>query len=136
MGKSYSVDLRLRVLGAVDGGMNKMTAHQLFEVSRSTIDDWIKLRSATGAVTDPPRQQRLVSRALSGTAFSEFAAAHQGATLGQMVLLWEQQHGAKLSAMSFSRALARLGTKGWTRKKRVGVTGSAMKPSARRSGSN
>jgi transposase len=136
MGKSYSVDLRLRVLRAVDGGMNKMTAHRLFGVSRSTIDDWLKLRWQTGAVTGPPRQERLVPRALSGTAFSEFAAAHRGATLGQMVLLWEQQHGQKLSAMSFSRALARLGSKGWTRKKRVGVTESAMKPSAKRSGNN
>ena len=38
MGKSYSVDLRLRVLGAVDSGMSKMAAHKLFQVSRSTID--------------------------------------------------------------------------------------------------
>ena len=38
MGKSYSVDLRLRVVGAIDNGMSKMAAHQLFQVSRSTID--------------------------------------------------------------------------------------------------
>ena len=136
MGRSYSVDLRLRVLGAVDRGMNKMTAHKLFGVSRSTIDDWLQLRSQTGAVIGKPPQARRKPRALAGSAFSEFAATHQGATLGQMVLLWEQQHGSKLSAMSFSRALAHLGAKGWTRKKRVGVTASAMKPSARRSGSN
>jgi hypothetical protein len=49
MGKSCSVDLRLRVLSAVDDGMSKMAAHQMFQVSRSTIDDWLKLRAETGA---------------------------------------------------------------------------------------
>jgi len=50
MGKPYSEDLRLRVLSALDGGMSKMKAHQSFSVSRSTIDDWLKLRERTGSV--------------------------------------------------------------------------------------
>ena len=136
MGKSYSVDLRLRVLGAVDGGLSKMAAHKLFKVSRSTIDDWLKLRLETGAVLDRPPQERRQPRALSGPAFSEFAATQQGATLGQMAVAWQRQHGQKLSTMSFSRALAGLGDKGWTRKKRVGGTANAMPPNARRSGSS
>ena len=136
MGKSYSVDLRLRVVGALDNGMSKMAAHQLFGVSRSTIDDWLKLRLETGAVLDRPRQERRKARALSGPDFSEFAATQQGATLEQMVKAWQRQHGQKLSAMSFSRALAGLGDKGWTRKKRVGAMRSAMRPGARCSGSS
>ena len=109
MGKAYSVDLRLRVLGAVDGGMSKMAAHKLFGVSRSTIDDWLQLRAETGAVLGKPRQERRPPRALAGSAFSEFAAMQQGATLGQMALAWQRQHGQKFSAMSLSRALASLG---------------------------
>jgi transposase len=136
MGKSYSVDLRLRVLGAVDNGMSKMAAHKLFKVSRSTIDDWLKLRLETGDVIGKARRERRQPRALSGPAFSEFAATQQGATLGQMASAWEQQHGRKLSAMSFSRALACLGDKGWTRKKRVGATANAMQPGASSSGSS
>jgi transposase len=136
MGKSYSVDLRLRVVGAVDSGMSKMAAHKLFKVSRSTIDDWLKLRLETGDVIGKAPQERRQPRALSGTAFSEFAATQQGATLGQMAAAWQRQHGQKLSVMSFSRALAGLGDKGWTRKKRVGATVNAMRPSARRSGSS
>ena len=136
MGKAYSVDLRLRVLGAVDGGMSKMAAHKLFGVSRSTIDDWLQLRAETGAVLGKPRQERRPPRALAGSAFSEFATMQQGATLGQMALAWQRQHGQQFSAMSFSRALANLGAKGWTRKKRVGATASATRPSARRSRSN
>ena len=116
--------------------MSKMAAHKLFGVSRSTMDDWLQLRLATGAVTGKPRQERRPPRALAGPAFSAFAATQQGATLGQMALAWERQHGHKLCAMSFSRALAGLGAKGWTRKKRVGATVSGMKPNARRSGSS
>jgi len=92
--------------------MSKMAAHKLFKVSRSTIDDWLKLRSETGAVLGRPRRQRSKPRALSGPAFSEFAATQQGATLEQMVLAWQRQHGQKLSTMSFSRALAGLGDTG------------------------
>ena len=136
MGKSYSVDLRLRVVEAVDNGMSKMAAHQLFQVSRSTIDDWLKLRLETGAVLDRPRQEHRRAGALSGTAFSEFAAMQQGATLEQMAAAWQRQHGQQLSAMSFSRALAGLGDKGWTRKKRVGATANVMPPGARRCGSS
>ena len=136
MGKSYSVDLRLRVVGAIDNGMSQMAAHQLFQVSRSTIDDWLKLRAETGAVLDRPPQERRQPRALSGPAFSECAATQQGATLEQMVLAWQRQHGQKLSAMSFSRALAGLGDKGWTRKKRVTATRNVMPPGARRCGSS
>ena len=53
-GVSYSLDLRLRVVDAIDGGMSKMKAHQTFQVSRSTIDDWLKLRSETGSVSAKP----------------------------------------------------------------------------------
>ena len=123
MGKSYSVDLRLRVLGAIDNGMSKMAAHQLFQVSRSTIDDWLKLRAETAAVLDRPPQARRQPRALSSPAFSEFAATQQGATLEQMVKAWQRQHGQQLSTMSFSRALAGLGDKGWTRKKELPLPG-------------
>ena len=64
MAKSYSVDLRLRVLGAVDKGMSKMAAHQLFQVSRSTSDDWLKLRLERCHAGSPTGDagQRRVSR--------------------------------------------------------------------------
>ena len=50
MGAPYSKDLRRRVLVALDGGMSKWRVHQTFGVSRSTIDDWLKLRAETGVV--------------------------------------------------------------------------------------
>lgn len=50
MGAPYSEDLRLRVLAAVDGGVSKWRVQRTFGVSRSTIDDLLKLRAETGEV--------------------------------------------------------------------------------------
>lgn len=41
---TYSKDLRLRVLGAVDRGLPREEAINLFGVSRSTIKRWMKRR--------------------------------------------------------------------------------------------
>jgi len=48
MGKAYSVDLRLRVLAAIDSGVSKMQVHQSFQISRSTIDDWLRRSEEQG----------------------------------------------------------------------------------------
>jgi len=127
MGKSYSTDLRERVLQAIAEGMSKWQAHRTFHISRSTIDHWLALRERTGRL-DPPPPRRSYTRQLAGAEFEEFARRHAHATLGEMARAWQQEKGISLSLMSFSRAL---GAIGWTRKKRVGVTKSAMKPSER-----
>ena len=115
MGKSYSVDLRLLVLAAIDGGMNKMQAHKTYKVSRSTIDDWLALRAHTGTVAVlPPRVNR---RGLHRhEAFGAFIARHQHSTLEQMCVAWQKETQQSVSLMSFSRALR---ASGYTRKKRV-----------------
>jgi transposase len=133
MGKSYSADLRKMVLSSLDGGMSKMEAHRLYRVSRTTLDDWLLLRQQTGDVAPLPRRAPVKERVLSGEVFAEFARRHAGQKLGQMAQAWEQEQGQSLSEMSFSRALRRVGNvapKGWTRKKRVGVTKSVVKTSA------
>ncbi len=127
MGKSYSTDLRERVLQAIEEGMSKAQAHRTFHISRSTIDHWFALRERTGELIPPPHRSRR-TRQLESEEFKEFAQRHRHATLGEMARAWQEEKGVSLSLMSFSRAL---GAIGWTRKKRVGVTKSATKPSAR-----
>ncbi|MGI8757358.1 MAG: IS630 transposase-related protein [Acidimicrobiales bacterium] len=118
MAYGYSIDLRERVLQALDGGMSKMTAHRTFGVSRSTLDHWLALRAQTGSLAPrAPRHRR--ARQLEGAAFEEFAARQAHASLPEMAQAWQQETGVLLSTMSFSKALARLG---WTRKKRDGAT--------------
>ena len=34
----------------VDGGLSKWRVHQVYGVSRSTLDDWLTLRTETGGV--------------------------------------------------------------------------------------
>ena len=129
MSKGYSIDLRERVLQALDEGLSKSAAHRLFHISRSTVDHWLALREQTGSLA--PRAVRSTrTRQLQGAAFEEFVRAQSHATLGEMSQAWQQQTGVSLTAMSFSRALRRLG---WSRKKRVGVTRSATKRRARSS---
>lgn len=118
MGKSYSVDLRVRVLCALDGGLSKMQAHRTYAVSRSTIDDWLALRESTGSVQVIP--SRAGRKGLHRQeAFAEFAWCHQHSTLEQMRTAWHEEKQQKLSLMAFSRALHALG---YTRKKRVTST--------------
>lgn len=119
MGKAYSQDLRLKVLNALDKGMSKMQAHQSFAVSRSTIDDWLRLRAEQGHLRDKaPRHQK--RGALSDLeVFGAFADPHSGATLKQMAVAWEQETGQHLSINTFSLALQKLR---WTHKKSLSST--------------
>ena len=123
MGKAYSEDFRLRVLeridagmSKVDAGMSKVQAHCTFGISRSTLDDWLRLRDEQGHVRDKPRARTRWGALSDLEVFGEFAARHQGATLGQMANAWQQEKGTHLSRNTFSLALKALG---WTRKKRV-----------------
>ncbi len=115
MGKAYSVDLRLRVLSAIDGGLSKTQAHKTYQVSRSTIDDWLALREQTGGVH--VMSSRAGRKGLpQDEAFESFVLRHQHSTLEQMRVAWHEERKQKLSLMSFSRALR---AAGYTRKKRV-----------------
>jgi len=128
MGRSYSEDLRLKVLQAIDGGLKKRAAHHLFGISRSTIDDWLRQREEVGHVRPLARVRRGQEPSLGDVPeFESFARRHSGATLAQMSAAWEQETGRKLSRNTFSLALQRIG---WTHKKRAVSTKSATNQNA------
>lgn len=54
MGKALSVDLRDRVVGAVEGGLSRRKAAEWFGVSISSATRWTPLVRATGAVGPRP----------------------------------------------------------------------------------
>ena len=106
--------------------MTKMTAHRTFRVSRSTIDDWVKLREQTGAVVAQPRiPPRRAAKLPDLEVVREFALRHTDKTLVQMVLLWQQETGQCVSDVTLGKAMKKLG---WTRKKSPGATWSETKP--------
>ncbi len=117
MGAPYSKDLRLRVLAALDNGMSKWRAHQTFKVSRSTIDDWLKLREKTGKIEATINYHRGPAPALNDSLeLRSFIEEHKNSTLSQIAEAWFAARGQRLSTVTFSKTLKRLG---YTRKKRV-----------------
>lgn len=122
MGKAYSADLRERAVACVDSGLSKMQVSRTFGIARSTLDDWLALREKTGQLRDKSRRPR--AAALPDTVeVRAFIKGQRHSTLAQMAQAWEQATGQRLTPMTFCNSLRRLG---YTRKKRVFSTRSAM----------
>ena len=54
MPRPYSMDLRERVVGAVEAGMSRRAAARLFDVSESAAVKWSQRLRATGSVAPSP----------------------------------------------------------------------------------
>lgn len=123
--RAYSIDLRQRVLHAVDHGTPRAEVAALFHVSLSTIKRYLKQRQVSGNLARKPVPGRpsRYGTALDAELPAQLAA-HDDATLEQHCQLWEQTHGVRVSLATMSRAIARLG---WTRKKTGWVPPSAAK---------
>lgn len=128
MGAPYGEELRKRVMAAVDRGMSKWGAHQVFGVSRSTIDDWLKLRAETGSVKAKTEYYRGRVPMLADTPeLRAFLAAHEGKTLAQLSAAWEAEQKQRVSVKTFHKTLQRLG---YTRKKSATTTANKTPRSA------
>lgn len=122
----YSYDLRRKAIKAVKGGERKITVCKLFNISRNTLDLWLKREEQTGdcrATTGYQQGHR--HKITDWERFRAFAQQHGGKTQTEMAKLW----GEGVKQQDISRALAKLGL---SRKKRLTATGSAMTSSVRR----
>ena len=115
--RGYSLDLRLKVLAAVDLGMPRKEVARTFGVSKPTVDRYLSLRRQTGEI-GPPQSP---GRAASLTATIEERSAlwrqleeNDDATLERHCELWESKHGDKVSVPTMRRAVRKLG---WTKKR-------------------
>ena len=121
---AYSVDLRERALAAIDSGMSKWEAHKTFKVSRTTLDDWLQLREESGSL-EPIAYRRGPKPTIADTAEHQaFFDKHEHKTLAQLCDIWFKKTGHRVSDVSMSKTLKRLG---YTRKKRAIVTKNEMK---------
>jgi transposase len=101
-------------------GMTKSEASIAFQISRNTIDLWLKRKASTGNLA--PSSNAPVSRQgkiVNWEAFRTFAQQHRDKTQTEMAELWP----GEMSQRTISRALQRIG---WTRKKRRTATANAM----------
>ena len=108
--KQYSVDLRERLLGAIDAGLSQAEASRLFGVGTSTITRWRQQRRDTGGLAPIPRPgRRPVIGPDQAGALRAQVAAHADATLAEHCRRWTAAHGTSLSVAGMSRAIRRLG---------------------------
>ncbi len=108
--KPYSEDLRLKVLAAVDHGMPRGEAAEVFGVSLPSIKRWLKLRRETGGVAPKsvPGPQARKGEALEAVLPGQ-VCADPDLTLEEHRELFEEAQGMRVSTASVSRALKRLG---------------------------
>lgn len=124
--KSYSEDLRQRVVEARFSGESVSAVSDRFQVSQDSVRRWVARHQKTGSVSASRRGGYRPPKIEDMEKFEAFAKAHAHSTLSQMKERWE----GEVSEMCLSRTLKRLG---WTRKKSSTTTANAMKRNARSS---
>lgn len=115
--KPYSVDLRERVLAALERGMSRSVAVVTFQVSRSTIKRWLAQRATVGHL----RPGRASGRPRTITLSDEVQLRAQlsdtpDATIPEHTDHWNADRPTPISHWTLGRAIRRLN---WTRKKRL-----------------
>jgi transposase len=113
--RAYSQELRQRVLRAVDEGTSRAEIIERFQVSRATINRYVKQRRETGTVLPRPIPGRPARKgAALQMGVQALLEAHPDASQQEYCQWWEAEHGMHVSRTSMSRAIHALG---WMRKK-------------------
>lgn len=109
----YSYDLRQKAIEAVIGGERKSEVCRMLNISRNTLDLWLKRKAQTGDPSAITRFQKGCGHKITEwKRFQEFAQKHGGKTPREMAKLW----GDNVSQQNISNALEKLGL---SRKKRL-----------------
>ena len=115
----YSYDLRQKAIEAFQGGEGKSDVCRMFNLSRNTLDLWLKRQAETGdyqAITH--FQQGCRHKITDWKRFEAFVQQHGGKTQREMAQLW----GDNVTQQNISDALRRLEL---SRKKRRTATENA-----------
>jgi|SRR5215212_1148287 len=115
---AYSKDLRLKALAAVDRGVPRAQAVEMFGVSLATLKRWLKRRREGGDLTprfSMGRKRRILSTQEERQALWAQLEENDEATLERHCELWKEKRGVRVSLATMSRAIRE--KLGWTRKK-------------------
>ena len=127
--EAYSLDLRERVVRAVDGGMSRVEAARRFSVSNALIGKLLRQRRGTGSLAPKPHAGG-TPPALHESALAALAAlraqvrADPDATLAELCERLARDAGVRAGVNPVCRALRRLGL---PLKKRRRTPGSATR---------
>lgn len=122
----YSEDLRQKAIAAIERGERKSDVSRMLNISRNTLDLWLKRKEQTGncqAITHYQQGNR--HKITDWQRFREFVARHGGKTQAQMASLW----GEGVSQQNISDAMQKIGV---SRKKRLMDIENGMNSSGRR----
>ena len=115
--KPYSLEVRLKVLAAVDLGMPRKEVVRTFGVSMPTLDRYLRLRREAGEIGPGRLPRRIPS---IGATIQERSALwrqleeHDDATLARHCELWESKQRVRVPVPTMWRAVRKLG---WTKKR-------------------
>ena len=127
MGKTLSEDLRVRVIGAVEGGMSCNAAAERFGIAVATAVRWLKAWHESGATAAKPKGGDLRSHRIEAYRDVIFAAveAKTDITLEELSDLLCRDHGAGFAVSTVWRFFARHGVtlKKNRARRRAGATG-------------
>ena len=114
--RPYSLDLRERIVRAVDAGVTQTAAAETFGVGRATVQRYVAQRRRRGSLAPRPLPglTARIGPAQAAALRAQLDAAPD-ATLVEHCDRWAGAHGVRVSVATMHRAIARLG---WTRNKR------------------
>ena len=123
----YNQDLRIEALEAVKRGEQKAAVSRMLNISRNTLNLWLKREQETGecrAITK--YQQGCRHKITDWEKFKQFAKENGGKTQGQMAALW----GEGVTQQNISDGLEKIGL---SRKKKRMDTKNGMKSNEKNS---
>jgi transposase len=109
----YSDDLRTKAIAAVKRGERKTDVSQMLNISRNTLDLWLKREEQEGYCRAIRNYQQGCRHKISDwQRFREFVQQHGDSTQAQLAKLW----GDNVTQQNISNALQKIGV---SRKKRL-----------------
>lgn len=111
MTEPLSIDLRKRLVSAVEGGMSRRSAADRFGIAASTAIKWVDQWRRTGDVRPRPQGGDYRSQRIEVHAGEILAliAERPDITLGEIAVHLDERHGLRVSQSSVWRLLNRHG---------------------------
>src|SRR5260370_11852243 len=108
--RAYSLDLRERIVRAVDTGQSQREAARRFRVGVSSVKRYLQQRQQRGSLQRRliPGGQRRIGREQEAVVWARLEAAPE-ATLAEHCVWWEQTQSQRVSVATMARAIGPLG---------------------------
>jgi len=109
----YPLELRRKVLAAVDRGVPRKEIVRTFGIAMPTLERYVRLRKPTGEIGPPrpPGRRPSIATTDQHCALWRQLAENDGAGLKRHCELWEIEQGERISVPTMWRAVRRLGWK-------------------------